>query len=88
MTTKAGTMPKSLSQMLHDEIDFDEGMISEAFGAVDEVKSAMADAVEQTGDIEAAMILIVQLLDSKLADTTTKSFKSHVDFARGRADAG
>lgn len=80
-------MPKSLSDKLHDEIDYDEGAVSSAFEAVAESREALADAVEQTGgDIEAAMVLIVQLLESKLADITTDAFNAHVRFARGRGD--
>lgn len=74
--------------MLHDEIDKLEDFRDRAKEIVENVVHAnLRQALDETHDIAAAMVLLAQMVEAELTELTTEAFKAGIGFARSRAEA-
>ena len=74
-----------MRDQLHSEIDqLEELRIRAKQAAEDTVVRMLEDAVDATGDIGNAMRVLADEVGAELADLTTESFLTGVEFARQR----
>lgn len=75
-----------MREKLHDEVDKIEEQRARAKERVEDVvRSALTDAVELTGDIGDALLVIAESVEDELAAITTEAFQMGRSFARARA---
>ena len=69
---------------LHSEIDRTEILREKARTIVIAATSRVREAVEATGDVPSALVLIAQAVEEDLAALTSEAFAEGVGFARER----
>jgi hypothetical protein len=76
---------KAIRDMLHDAIDFQETQKNKAAEIVYRiVKDKLAEALNETPDIESALLYLAEKIDEELTELTTETFQGMAEMAEER----
>lgn len=76
---------EKIRDQLHDVIDFVEGARNSTAELVKKIiQDNLEQALEKTGDIEAAMQMLAQEVEEELTDVTTEVFQTSAELAKAR----